>query len=780
MPKSNVRRINGIEVTGTPSVGDIITAVSATAATWQAGGTDLTGAVILAPGSSTRNVIQAAGTAPGLVTPLAIRMVAGGTADLFQIQRSDGGFVYSSFAANGSLHINVGSGWGIEAQGVVGGVYGQGAIGVEGYSTSGIGVQGASESGNSGFFRSGYAANADATVVIQQRGASAENLLEFWNDAGAVLSYVDSAGVPSWGGGAGTVTSITAGTGLTGGTITTSGTIAVDVGTTASKILQLNGSAQIPAVDASLLTSLNGSNIASGTVPVARLPVMGGDSGAGGTAGLVPAPAAGDATKVLSGAGTWITPPAGFTPGKANVVHLGTWTAYSTATPLADARTAAASGDTIVVYPGTYNEAGLAANGVNWHLLDGVTIDVTSGSTSIFADGGNNWVFSVSGRGILKTSGTCTGYVFRGSGNSTVRLQGKDISTVYPAILVDGGGTTHVEFDTISVASSTSIGGVQNGYGTLYVRANVLSRSGSSTAALQTGGGTTYADVKYLYSTSAGAAVYVGAGTLYLNAHIIKNDSSTYSIGTAGGTAYITADYIENTGTASAIYNGGCSLYVIAKLIKSTKNTVTPANNSGLTHITADEVSTSGSSSYYAFYQQLAAPVYLNVKRFVHTGTNGIAVSIAGNTTINYANCQLVSHSGATDSLYAAAAQTITNYGTISANKALNANVTVAGNQDGLFFTPGRIVTKTTTYTANSSDKTILADATGAAFTVTLPTAVGRDSVVYVVKKIDAGANAVTVATTSSQTIDGAATASLAAQYAVVRVQSDGANWMVV
>ncbi|GIL17505.1 MAG: hypothetical protein BroJett040_12560 [Oligoflexia bacterium] len=49
------------------------------------------------------------------------------------------------------------------------------------------------------------------------------------------------------GGGTGTVTSITAGTGLTGGTITTSGTLAVDVGTTAGKIPQLDGAGKIPA-----------------------------------------------------------------------------------------------------------------------------------------------------------------------------------------------------------------------------------------------------------------------------------------------------------------------------------------------------------------------------------------------------------------------------------------------------------------------------------------------------------------------------------------------------
>ncbi|WP_412474281.1 tail fiber domain-containing protein [Halobacteriovorax sp. YZS-1-1] len=47
--------------------------------------------------------------------------------------------------------------------------------------------------------------------------------------------------------GAGTVTSITAGTGLTGGTITTSGTVAVDAGTGAGQIPQLDGSGRLPS-----------------------------------------------------------------------------------------------------------------------------------------------------------------------------------------------------------------------------------------------------------------------------------------------------------------------------------------------------------------------------------------------------------------------------------------------------------------------------------------------------------------------------------------------------
>jgi hypothetical protein len=49
------------------------------------------------------------------------------------------------------------------------------------------------------------------------------------------------------------------------------------VGTGANNLLQLNASSQIPAVNASLLTSLNASNLASGTVPAAQMPALTGD-----------------------------------------------------------------------------------------------------------------------------------------------------------------------------------------------------------------------------------------------------------------------------------------------------------------------------------------------------------------------------------------------------------------------------------------------------------------------------------------------------------------------
>jgi len=55
-----------------------------------------------------------------------------------------------------------------------------------------------------------------------------------------------------------------------------------------------------------------------------------------------------------------------------------------------------------------------------------------------------------------------------------------------------------------------------------------------------------------------------------------------------------------------------------------------------------------------------------------------------------------------------------------------------------------------------------------------------KDGQTFTIKKIDASGNAVTLGTTSSQTIDGSTTFSLPTQYKYVTVVSDGANWIIV
>ena len=82
---------------------------------------------------------------------------------------------------------------------------------------------------------------------------------------------------------------------------------------------------------------------------------------------------------------------------------------------------------------------------------------------------------------------------------------------------------------------------------------------------------------------------------------------------------------------------------------------------------------------------------------------------------------------------------------------------------------------KTTTYTILATDCVITCDGT---FTVTLPTAVGVTGKLYDVKNI--GTGVITVATTSSQTIDGGTTATLRVQYESITVISNGSNWEII
>jgi hypothetical protein len=86
------------------------------------------------------------------------------------------------------------------------------------------------------------------------------------------------------------------------------------------------------------------------------------------------------------------------------------------------------------------------------------------------------------------------------------------------------------------------------------------------------------------------------------------------------------------------------------------------------------------------------------------------------------------------------------------------------------------VTAQSAAYTASVGDF-VLADASGGAFTVTLP-APSTDAIVGC-KKVDSSSNAVTVSQNGSETIDGATTQSLGTQYDVLEVISDGTDWFI-
>gem|GEM_PF-6828931 len=85
-------------------------------------------------------------------------------------------------------------------------------------------------------------------------------------------------------------------------------------------------------------------------------------------------------------------------------------------------------------------------------------------------------------------------------------------------------------------------------------------------------------------------------------------------------------------------------------------------------------------------------------------------------------------------------------------------------------------VTKTANYTLTAADHTVRIDASSGSITATLPTASTCPGRVYVIKKIDASANTVTV----SGSIDGVSSKIYSTQFSGTSVQSNGSTWDII
>ena len=94
--------------------------------------------------------------------------------------------------------------------------------------------------------------------------------------------------------------------------------------------------------------------------------------------------------------------------------------------------------------------------------------------------------------------------------------------------------------------------------------------------------------------------------------------------------------------------------------------------------------------------------------------------------------------------------------------------------------TRGAIRSITATGSIVSGDYAILANSTSGAITINLPTAAILAGRIFVFKRVNAGANNVVIDPAASETIDGAATYTLSAQWASVTIISDGTNWFII
>lgn len=209
---------------------------------------------------------------------------------------------------------------------------------------------------------------------------------------------------------------------------------------------------------------------------------------------------------------------------------------------LTKAKTAAVSGDTIIVLPGTYNENNLLKNGVNWYFMPGAKVSYSgAGAAGIFdtsANGSNGAVSSlIAGYGeFIITATTSTAHVVHASGTgSNLVVQGRrmDSSTVPTVKLAQSSsGSCHVDMiedinctsgDVIVFATSVTGNTIRardfitsggrclygnTGSGGLDLTARNLRASADSAVSLQGGTGPVTISAQELYSQSKPAVVY--------------------------------------------------------------------------------------------------------------------------------------------------------------------------------------------------------------------------------------------------------------------------------
>lgn len=119
--------------------------------------------------------------------------------------------------------------------------------------------------------------------------------------------------------------------------------------------------------------------------------------------------------------------------------------------------------------------------------------------------------------------------------------------------------------------------------------------------------------------------------------------------------------------------------------------------------------------------------------------------------------------------------------GTVTANLTGNVTGNVNGNVTGNLAgtVQANIAIKNSNYTIQANDSVLTGNASGGTIAFTLPSAVGAAGRQYTIKKVDSSANAVSISTTSSETIDGNTSLNLPSQWNYITVISDGSNWLI-
>ena len=293
----------------------------------------------------------------------------------------------------------------------------------------------------------------------------------------------------------------------------------------------------------------------------------------------------------------------------------------------------------------------------------------------------------------------------------------------------------------------------------------VTSVSGTSGRISSTGGTTPVID---LVTTTVTAATYGNASTVatftvdaYGRLTAASNASIAIGVAAVSGAVPNTVNVIAGTGlSGGGALTGNVTLNATAN---STNQKVTVQNNGVAV----------GSEPAINFIPGTNITITTDDDS-ANTRSN-VTISTSGLGTMATQNANNVTISGGTIQNVALTLDSLDS--TPIGNSSPSTAVFTTMSTSGLYAT---IVTKTSAYTLTTTDFTVLGNASTGAFTLTLPTAVNASGQIYTLKKVDSSANAVTISTTSSQTIDGLSSYALSYQYQGLQVQSTNSNWVII
>ncbi|MBX7144149.1 MAG: hypothetical protein K1X79_06840 [Oligoflexia bacterium] len=387
------------------------------------------------------------------------------------------------------------------------------------------------------------ALHLNGRLQLEQTSAPSTTTDKLYNVAGSL--YFNGQNI-SAGAAGGDVTGITAGTGIN--VVGSSGdiTVSVDTGTSAGDIVQLNGSAQIPAISGALLTNLNATNLSSGTISDSRLSgnvsLLGSDvSLSSEVTGVLPVANGGIGASSLS-----------------NLITLGTHTTGNYVATLA------AGTGVLVTGSGTESAAvtvsldqTVAPTWSNTHTFSGVLTDITTATNENFCivpnGTGSVGIGTTNPSAKLDTvftstsasAGTETGDEFNFTDTGVVS-SGTDISKGVDIVMTRTGATGGT---ITSTGLSVSVTGDTGGTSTATGLAVSVQSADTNIAATFSGGSVGIGDTVSVASSNVpSGSLVIGNGTLCVDNSGDNCDDSSRTAGTiyANATSVSGVDVAEN------------------------------------------------------------------------------------------------------------------------------------------------------------------------------------------------------------------------------------------